>query len=522
MLRSFDTWEDHCWGQTCVRKTLSASAVLALTRLSAFKDSASCLCQTCTPTPAPQPPASPSTPQQPSTPTQQSFADRLRELHSQALQTEATVLRSISDSQQSLRRASSAIEAAYERLLALRSRLRQSLETMSSRPEGSDSSFTMGPDHSAIVLADNPAATEPRPEGVIGPSFSAGFAMAARDPSLFYSSTSEGQGQPSTSHIIRRRFTELTGALEELDNGTPRPRASLQRTATTTSNASGPRPPIHWRPILESLARPSRSTHAPASSADAATSLGRRVEARASAARTASNDYLRPDVREFMDAADTSLALLAHQQRQLLVSSRGFRQDPVGASTENAGSSSVPAASTAEPRTSTSGRSNWFARDRAALWRQNMRERRPRDADGNAGVLISFRATQGDQPTVIVRTRRGSAGEMPDFEDETDDPANRRSYRIRRRLNPEGSTESLGRSSDVNEDYDEARRRLTALSPARIWPDTPTREGEESMDSEQDGSNPYHMWSALTDRRLTLPAPSRRRRGWGKSCNNQS
>ncbi|KAI0090026.1 hypothetical protein BDY19DRAFT_941997 [Irpex rosettiformis] len=372
---------------------------------------------------------------------------------------------------------------------------------MSSRQESSESSSSMGPDHSAIVLSGNPAAPEPTP--VTGGSATpADPVLPSRDTSLF---------QPFGDQ----------GRLEELDNSMPRPRVLLHRTTSSASNPSGPRPPVHWS--LHSVARPVRSTNASTSSTDASTSLGRRVEARASAARMASNDHLRSDVREFMDAADTSLALLAHQQRQLLVSSRDFRQDSTIASTETAGSSSAAnglfMASTVDPPTS--GR--WFARDRAALWRQNMRERRPRDPDGNAGVLISFRATQGDQPTVIVRSRRGNATEMPELEDETDDPANRRSYRIRRRLNPEGSMESLGsRTSDAAEDYDEdfprrTRHRLAALSPARIWPDTPTRESEESMDNEQDGFRSYYLWSSLADRRLPPPAPAlRRRRGWAR------
>ncbi|KAI0809262.1 hypothetical protein BC629DRAFT_1106140 [Irpex lacteus] len=408
---------------------------------------------------------------------------------------------------------------------------------MSSRTEDSDPSTTaMGPGHSAIVLSSNPVAPEPTPEA-------SGSATPA-DPVLSSDSTTNmfsSEGQPSPLHTIRRRFTELAGRLEELDNSLPRARPSLHRTTSPSRHATNPSGPnlSQWRSsVFNNFPRPSRLAASSSHSTDASTSLGRRVEARASSARTPASDTIRSEVRDFMTAADTSLALLAQQQQQLLASSRTFRQDPTSSTVGGVGSSSTVTDGPSLSMDSSARR--WFARDRTAVWRQNMRERRPRDAEGTSGIVISLRASQGDRPrdatispsdlSLFPRNRRGNATEVPELEDETDDPANRRSYRIRRRLNP-GESSSIYNSIDTPT-FDTAEQReqyigyqqsrWAALSPARIWPDTPTREdepsrsGEDTALDEEPRLRAYYLWPNRTDRRLPPHPSSRRRRAWGE------
>lgn len=74
--------------------------------------------------------------------------------------TEQDLLQTLSSSRESIQRVTTAIEAAYDRLIALTSRLQESLDTMSNDPAPARTATNMGPDHSAILLSE-PTSLEP-------------------------------------------------------------------------------------------------------------------------------------------------------------------------------------------------------------------------------------------------------------------------------------------------------------------------------------------------------------------------
>lgn len=349
---------------------------------------------------------------------------------------------------------------------------------------------------------------------------------------------------------IRQRFAELAGRLEELDSTIRPNRLNAEAPRRRSPGLFGPRPPADQSvsPInpprraynLSSLyARQSNSD-------DPTTLLGRRVEARESALRASSSDNVRSDLQDFMDAADHSLTLLARHGQQLLASSREFRQSIPGISSEASEDPRPFAVALPPPPAPHPPAIRPFSsRERSALWRQNMRDRRPlSSSDDRSGIIISLRRTDGDNsprspPLTSAhgpsdgQLRASSTTDMPDLtdltDDEVDDPTSRRSYRVRRRLNPEGGVDTVVDEVTSRLSWDSwqsvhrrPRSAWLGLSPARIWPDSPSYEGgsatgndertyflnsDGSMDSQDDIS-----FSTVPRR-----ARTRRRRGWGES-----
>ncbi|KAI0344074.1 hypothetical protein BDW22DRAFT_1483196 [Trametopsis cervina] len=437
---------------------------------------------------------------------------------------------------------------------------------MSTERQWQDHSTPMGPEHAAIVLSDEPSTSPIR---------------AGNDPDVIIDATLPVPEQPFTMHpegssstlgTIRRRFAELAGRIDELDDTIARVGAYAPMSTSPRRHApgpSGPRSPAELPP-----AGPSRPTIIPllarrnASSNEASTSLGRRVEARARVGGSATSNDLRTDFREFMETSDSSLSLLSQHGQELVASARAFRQSMASAQPSSSSSTLNPSANT----TADTATRRW----RSALWRHNLRDRRPRDPEGTSGIVISQRSNQGESvpnvvlpptlqvigrprsgstadvlpPTlqVIGRPRSGSTADTPDPEDEIIDPASRRSYRIRRRLNPEGGAASQWRVVELLEDEDDGQALTSSsqrngpqqaeLSSIPGWSDYSSLEDEvirpgEGDDHrvsqprsyllspnyflERDRSRSFSASEQLTRSQLSSTSiPGRRRRGWAR------
>lgn len=244
----------------------------------------------------------------------------------------SSVLQTIAESQASLNRASSAIEAAYERLLALRTRLDENSEAMSLLTETAPTP-RMGPNHSAIVLSGAQPSSTPN-----GDETSDSMVVDAM-PQQPETAETEAlrMSAARTIDTIRRRFQELAGT----DRSAPALPDMALYERPDTSQSARPAPGYVLRPATTRANVPAegrRTQLTPHVWArrdmnpnDPTTSLGRRVEARAAAA--ARNEPRNPEdtaarILELRSSIDGYISRLNRHGEELLAAANSLRREP--------------------------------------------------------------------------------------------------------------------------------------------------------------------------------------------------
>lgn len=239
----------------------------------------------------------------------------------------ATILQTIAETQASLSRASSAIEAAYTRILTLRTRLRQNREAMSLL---SQTAPRMGPSHSAIVLsASVPETSSP---SVDGQSMPVDSTDPSRDPARRRIHADLGTPSRQRLETIRRRFQELAGSEPNTD-----PHQDLAAYSEWADPSHTPaRAPSSSggsvNPIARRLSATSQSyirRDGPGTNESANTNaLRRRADARAAAAQNLPRNFddTASRIMELTSSIDTYISRLHRHGEELVAATNSLRQ----------------------------------------------------------------------------------------------------------------------------------------------------------------------------------------------------
>lgn len=332
------------------------------------------------------------------------------------------LVQTLSQSRESLELVSSAIEAAYDRLLALTTRLNLTLQTMPNERRDGNNSTDMGPEHSAILLS-----TPSPPSTVSHADAPVVMTGAAPQQSAAERSSTPRPTTALTADTIRQRFAELTRDVEDHAN----PALSDGEGASSTSTLLfGPRSQDAVqarRSFVMSYLMQRRGEN---NSSDPSTSLGRRVERRAAAASNSTDRIADDYIHDAMDESSFTVTVLNRQREQLVESSRNFRAalsstpTPTGdfGMRVRVGTSQNPSPAP-PPADSSSGSAAglpWVSRDRTALWRENLREHRPTSSSAVESAMAVDRSRSRSilsLPPLSLPSRERD-GERPPFSDD--------------------------------------------------------------------------------------------------------
>ena len=408
-----------------------------------------------------------------------------------------------------LQRVSTVIEAAYQRLLNISTRLATPSERMSNEVQDGQAISQMGPNHSAIVLSSVAQETAaPNTQDTVGDA----VAQRLSDPAV-------AETARRNMSTIRQRFAELTSALADDVNANPaltdgepsRPSSTVLFGPRSREGMESRRPLLHNR-----RSNPS----------DATTTLGRRVEARASGSR----DTLDTRVRETLVDSSFAVSLLNRHREQLLDTSRNFASTGRDGESQNIPSSSI---TTSHPPITTFRAPPWGYRERSAQWRENLEERRP-----TAGTSHSLRTTNDSSrprgnvilpptpppPTQRLSVNRGGSSysgllDLPGLETETEAERYARLRRARELSRSLTTPITISDSSDDDDMYGWGR----PTDP--VWGQSITGTAGLNLSS-SDGQRPFMglaTWGSYgeneSERTAQLydsaSAGRRRTRGWG-------
>jgi hypothetical protein len=229
---------------------------------------------------------------------------------------------------------------------------------------------SMGPRHSAIVLSESVSSsnTDTRTENTV--TLTSNLRQSNND-TIEPSRTNPSTAAARRIDTIRQRFAELTGRVED------RPNAD-QPTDGGSGNSStplfGPRSQESSqanRAIL--MAYLLRDRERSSNPADATTSLGRRVEARAAAVRSPPVQSSDARIDDAIDESSLSVTLLSRQRERLLESSRNFRSTALPTSGQNTAAGRTGSSTVARPPSTQTLQST---RERTMAWREALREGR--------------------------------------------------------------------------------------------------------------------------------------------------